>query len=285
MRIRLGLGVLLAAALFPVPAGEPACAQEIPFDFREGLIWIKVRVPASAEPLNFLLDSGANVSVLNLRTAQRLGLRLGHRVSVEGVGATSTGYWPQHLAAQADQISLPAEYLAVDLSELSGACACPVDGLIGAGFFSSRVVGIDFAERKIRLLPASRPTEGQKTLPLKVRNGALRVQVRVNDGAPQWLRLDTGCASSLHWVTRAAPPEAPEPGLAVALTKISVPVAPTTVQLDGLRFEGVPTGLHTRPIFAGEAGLLGNGLLSQLKSVTIDTRSGRVLLQPRQAVN
>jgi hypothetical protein len=31
--------------------------KEMPFEFKEGLLWVKVTVPESAQPLNFLLDS------------------------------------------------------------------------------------------------------------------------------------------------------------------------------------------------------------------------------------
>jgi hypothetical protein len=59
---------VLRTLLLVQPAGT-ALAQEFPFHFREGLIWVQVDVPQSHEPLNFLLDTGAGVSVLNLRTA------------------------------------------------------------------------------------------------------------------------------------------------------------------------------------------------------------------------
>jgi len=39
----------------------------------------------------------------------------------------------------------------------------------------------------------------------------------------------------------------------------------------------VRTGIHTEQMFAGEAGLIGNGLLSQFR-VTLDADKSRVLL-------
>ncbi|HWH71912.1 MAG TPA: hypothetical protein VNT26_21295, partial [Candidatus Sulfotelmatobacter sp.] len=176
---------------------------------------------------------------------------------------------------------LPKDYLAVDLSQLSGACECPVDGLIGADFFRNQVVQIDFDAGKVRRLAVPPPAGGQEVLSLKQSQGALRVPVRINQGAPQWVRLDTGCASSLQWVTGAGKSRAYPRQVAVALTGISIAVAPTTVQLGGLCFEGVPTGLHEKSLFSGEAGLLGNGLLSRFGSVTIDARAGKVLLRRR----
>ncbi len=155
MFVRLVLRIVWAAALSPVQAQGDVSLREFPFEFREGLIWVKVQVPQSPKPLNFLLDSGADASVINLPTARRLGLRLGQPVKVRGVGASTTGYWPQRLEARAEAVPLPRDYLAVDLNALSDACACPVDGLLGQDFFHGQVVEINFLAHKIRLLAGS----------------------------------------------------------------------------------------------------------------------------------
>lgn len=130
---------LLAAMMFlatrSVASAASSSGGEVPFEHRGGLIWVKVSVPQSAEPLNFLLDTGAGVSVVNLRTVEKLGVRFGQRVEVRGVGSSTDGFWPQRLQATASGVALPKECLAVDLAELSRACACGVDGLLGADFF------------------------------------------------------------------------------------------------------------------------------------------------------
>ena len=84
----------LLTTLLSARAASPSL-NEFHFEHRGGLIWVKVSVPQSAEPLNFLLDSGAGASVINLRTAQRLGVKLGQRVDVRGVGSSADGFWPQ----------------------------------------------------------------------------------------------------------------------------------------------------------------------------------------------
>jgi len=204
MRSFLSLGLLWIAGLLPAEGVAPVA--EFPFQFREGLIWISVTVPQSPEPLNFLVDTGAGVSTLSLQTAKRLGLKLGDRVRVRGVEASATGYWPQRISAKAGAVSLPEEYLAVDLCALSKACNCEVDGLLGADFFADRVVEIDFDARKVRVLKErADAVAGQVQLPLKVSRRALQVPVGINGEKPVWVRLDTGCASALHWVAKAAP--------------------------------------------------------------------------------
>ena len=252
--------------------------EEIPFRCKEGLIWVQVGVPESAAPLNFLLDTGAGVSVINLRTAQKLGIKLGRKVSVRGVGSTTAGYWPQHLETTTTGW-LPNDWLAVDLGVLSGACECQVDGLIGADFFKDRIVKIDFAARKIRRLSAMEGLGDTFSVPLRVRRGALLAPIRVDESALKWVRLDTGCASPLRWVGSGSNRANRRAEQAVALTRLSIVVSPTRVQFGPDTFQAVPTGFHENEIFPGEAGLLGNGILSRYRSVTVDWKSRRLFLQ------
>src|SRR6516165_3975459 len=73
-------------------AAKPEALREIPFQYRDGLIWVKVELVGNRPPLNFLLDSGASVSAIDLQTAQADGLHLGDRQAVEGVNGYSCGY-------------------------------------------------------------------------------------------------------------------------------------------------------------------------------------------------
>jgi hypothetical protein len=279
MRSRICAVILFMTALLEGVAGETASAFEFPFEFREGLIWLKVETRESDTPLNFLLDTGASVSVINLPTAQKLGLKGGRRVKVQGVHSKTAGYWPLHLSAAANAVPLPRDFLAVDLSDLSRACKCRVDGLLGADFFRKRVVQIDFEARKVRLLPSMESVPDEFALPLRVTRGGMLAAVRVNGGGTNWVRLDTGCASAFHWVTSGAQSKAMSRRVAVALTEVEIPLTETSVQLAGWNFDSVATGIHEKAIFPGEAGLLGNGLLSRFKSVTVDAASGRLMLE------
>ena len=278
MRIRF-CTVLFAASLLRASAGETASATEFTFAFHDGLIWVQVHARESAAPLNFLLDSGAGVSVINHPTAEKLGLKRGRRVTVQGVGSTATGYWPQHLSAAPNAVPLPKKFLSVDLSEHSRACECNVDGLLGADFFREHTVQINFAEKKIRLSPPNELSKSTGVFALQPGHDAMLLPLRVNGGNAQLMRLDTGCATALHWVTSGTPAKKHDRQPAIALAKLSVSMTETTVQLGDVRFEAVPTALHDRQIFSGESGLLGNGFLSRFKSVTIDAHAGRVALE------
>lgn len=268
---------LMAALLRGQAAGLPAV--EFPFEFREGLLWVEVTVPQEERPLHFLLDTGAGVSVIHLATAKRLNLKLGRKVVVQGVGTTLAGYWHERLFAKAGGVQLPKEVLVVDLGKFSASCARPVDGLIGADFFRDRVVQVDFEACKLRLLPSGQAAPVGEVLPLQVRSCGIRVPLRVNGHERQWMRLDTGCASALQWVTTTVRAEQCSRRMAIGLAEISIPQMETTVGIGKLEFQRVPTGLHRQAIFPGEAGLLGNALLARFPTITIDARAGRLVLQ------
>src|SRR5712692_3090581 len=171
--------------------------------------------------------------------------------------------------------------LALDLSRLSAACSNSVEGLVGVDFLSDQVVQIDYAAQKLRLLAAKPPGENTNSIPLEARRCGLRVAVSVNGGKRQWVRLDTGCATALQWVTTAVPPRQCASKQAVAFSELSIPQTTTSISLGRWRVEGVPTGLHREAIFPGECGLLGNELLARFGVVTIDAKNGRLILGPR----
>jgi hypothetical protein len=254
-------------------------AAEFPFVYRAGFLWVKVSVPGHPEGLNCLFDTGSAASVLNLSVVRSLGLPTGRDVKVRGVRGETTGYWLALPWAKLDEMALAPDFLAIDLGKVSDACDAGVDGLVGADFLRGRVVQIDFQDRQIRVLnPGAVPVEGE-VLPLKIGPNGIRVPLRVNDGAVRWVRLDTGCASALHWVTSRLRLPSRLTGTDVALTGPKQPAGRASVRLGALNFEDVPIRLHGEEIFPGESGLLGNGLLSQFSTVTIDARSNRLILK------
>ena len=278
MRQICGAIWLCFLALGGARAASPSSATAIPFEYCCGFLWIQVQSPASARPLNFLFDTGASVSVIDAGTAKQLHLKTGNPVGVRGVNAALTGSWAAGFTASAAGVALPADYLSLDLSKLAQSCGRSLDGLVGADFIRGRVVEIDFASHQLRLLEKASPAVSDTVLPLKVCHGAFCVAAGVNHQTNQWVRLDTGCATALQWVSSAVSTRGSFRKPAVGLAAFSIPQAATTVFLGDRRFDGVPTGIHRRAIFAGESGLLGNGMLERFRTVTIDTKSERLIL-------
>lgn len=278
MRPRRLISILTLALL--LCAQRLLAATPVPLQFRDGLIWLKVEVAGQGEPLNFLLDSGAGASVLDLSAARRIGVALGSRQNVQGVQGRGVAFRVENFTAHATGVAIARSLLAVDLSGPSRACHQRIDGLLGADFFRNRIVQIDFASQTLRLLQRGEVQEARcEILPLTVRNDVLCARVSVEGNAPEWLRLDTGCNTSLEWVATGA--KAKKLGLTtIGLNSGLAHEIRTDVQLGTKRITAVKTGIHTDQMFAGEAGLIGNGLLSRF-TVTIDPAKRRCLLAGR----
>lgn len=257
---------------------RPIGDLEVPIQFREGLIWLAVDLPLSGGKLNFLLDSGSSANVVSIETVRRLGLPLGGRVNVAGVGKTVTGYWPVQMTTSLGGLRLPGDFLALDLKKLSKACQRPVDGLVGADFFRGRVVEIDYEEQRLRILNGLSPSDKNHFIPLESGPCGFCVAVSVNGGRRQPVRVDTGCATALQWVIQGAQTRPRHGTQAVGLSDLSIPQTMTSVRVGDRCFDTVPTGLHSKSIFPGEAGLLGNGFLAQFGAVAFDAGSGRLRL-------
>jgi hypothetical protein len=251
-----------------------ASAREIPFTLSNGYILVQASV--DSRPVTLLLDSGASASVLSLEAARSLHLATGKAHFVDGVDADGTAFDLKPVASSARGISLGDIQLAIDLRNAAQLCPRHIDGLIGAGFFEGRVTQIDYANRRIVFLDKP-PAQGEP-LPLRFQNGVFCLPVAVNGSKPRWTRLDTGCNDALHWVVpRIVSNE--RRGVSIGFVTNSADQTRVSVGLGNIRLHKVETALHASPIFPGEAGLLGGGILSRYR-VTIDDRAGRIILAP-----
>jgi hypothetical protein len=275
--MRLLMCAALATLFIPLSARSEVLG-EIPFQYREGLIWLKVTIAGENRPLNFLLDTGSGVSVLDLQIARTLGVKLSNRQSVQGVNGPASAYRVNDLEATSGCIVLPKSVMAIDLRTLSNCCRYPVDGIVGADFFRGRVVQIDFATGKVRLLANCNPSVANcETLPIKICNDAFCVPVGVAGNPPQWMRLDTGCDTALEWVFSGVERKHVAQS-SIGLSAGSNSSIRTEVQLGKMSIARVSAGIHNKQLFPNEAGLLGNGVLSNFR-LTVDEPKSRVIFE------
>jgi hypothetical protein len=244
------------------------------------MIALRVKCADQAEPLSFLLDSGAGGTVFDLAAARRIGLSLGRRAKVQGVSGECDACCVKNIAASVGGVPIAREALALDLSGVSRACGVRVDGLIGLDFFRGRAVQIDYAAHKVRLL--ERTELGQaagKTIPISLRGDSACVRVSVGDRPAEWMRVDTGCDSALEWAGNLGGGNKTRPSFATARGSQRRIRADVTLGSESLH--DVAIGLHDHPLFAGEAGLVGNALLSRYQ-ITFDLAGHRLLLNARR---
>ncbi|MGC3989639.1 MAG: retropepsin-like aspartic protease [Chthoniobacteraceae bacterium] len=240
---------------------------EMPFRFQQGLVCIEVQ--SGGQALHFLLDSGAGRSVLNLSTAQALGLKLTAAGSVQGVNGLAPSYTAKGFSATLAGVALPPTLLAMNLDAAGRVPGQRIDGLLGADFLRNQITQIDYRRETVAFL--TRAEAGRVSgaaLPLVRHNDAWCLRMRVLGNRPSLLRLDTGCSSALEWSCGRSFLQKSSKAT-VALKTGSTQTQCLPVQIGSLQIPQVSAGLHAQPFFAGESGLIGNGLLSRFV-VTID---------------
>jgi len=102
---------------------------------------------------DFILDTGAGNTSLDLNTAKRLGVKLGATFSVGGAGPSRVS------AARVDDASVSVEgssitqpvVSAIDLSRLPRLEGHRIDGILGYDFISRYVMAIDYARHELRI--------------------------------------------------------------------------------------------------------------------------------------
>ena len=247
-----------------LPFAQAHGAGSARFELRDGLVWVDADVTGYGTA-KFLLDSGAGATLIDRRLAKSLGLAEGRSHRIQGVSGSAPATWVSGMAGSVAGALLPASVLSVDLRGLLGHQG-QIDGLLGMDFFADRAVQIDFPNRILRVLAAGeRANAPGEPIPLARRNGCLAARVSVNGGDADWMRVDTGCDSAMEWVNRAA------------AQKTSGRRLRARVKMGGVAVPEVSVGTHAKPFFAGESGLIGNGLLARF-CVTIDTSRKQMVL-------
>jgi hypothetical protein len=276
--MRLPVFAVLFALLLPALGESDLGCRKIPFECRDGLIWLKVDLAGKKKPLNFLLDSGSSASVIDLKTAQICEIHLGARQSVTGINGQDVAYVVDGFQAKVSDLPLPKSILAIDLENVSASCHERIDGILGFDFFRNRILRIDFNAGEVVLLKNCDPNPAKcDILPMRITNGVCCVPVRIAGNGEQWLRFDTGCDSALEWVVPGTG-KGLRNGASIGLANASVNRVNVSVRLGNDCFDHIAAGIHSKQIFAGESGLIGNGLLSKF-CLTIDEPERRVIFE------
>lgn len=168
-----------ATAKATVFAGRPSIAWRmtgeivLPFEYYRQHIYVPVSLNGKSR-FTFMLDSGANRNVLNLQTANRIGL---HPKDVTAAGQVGFGNGRIYTAPEEPvltaigSVSVAHGLSVLDLNRFEQFFHHPTDGLLGYPLFRHFVVQLDFEHHLLTLLP-----------PEHYRYRGLGVQVRTRPG-------------------------------------------------------------------------------------------------------
>ncbi len=173
----------------------------IPFEQTDKLIYLQVRVNDS-ESLQFVLDSGAGVWVIDQLLAKKLNLKLEEKDKLKGAGAgTFDVTYTKNVTFGLPGVKLLVPNVALtDLSALSAGLGRKVDGIIGYEFFDRYVVEIDYDANVVRLFePKTYEYSGHgEIIPITIKRKhafvAAKIKVAGRESVNREYLVDTGAS-------------------------------------------------------------------------------------------
>lgn len=277
--------------LWPEPPVQFAGADSgwLPFTTRFQAA-ITVKATLNGEPVNALVDSGAQYSVVDRAFAERLNLpaSLAPPLLAYGAGGNPQVGRGATLDVSVGDLRLPALKAAVlTLGPISEQAGLSAPLILGQDVLHELVADIDFPRRRMRFLPQQgfvAPDNAVET-PSRRRGRALFVEVSV-EGKPFDVMLDTGASFTLGLTDKAASAAGLLAGRKITPSRSVVlggVAAGGVVTLEAIRFGEIEVPKAPVHIFPGQPipgfpeGLLGFGALAPYR-VLLDHGYGRLLL-------
>ena len=177
---------------------QPLAGPDYPLKLGRGSrLLLAARVNGRA--VTALLDSAAEVTILDRAFARRLELGRGQAVTGQGSGQASfDAELIEGVRLEAVGLSLPNQTVAVaDLSDVGRRLlGRRIDVILGREMFDAARLSIDIDRRRIAVLPAPATPHGMR-LELISEHGVETVPVRVEDGEPVRATFDLGNGSEV----------------------------------------------------------------------------------------
>jgi predicted aspartyl protease len=250
----------------------------LPADLERGVWLVPVHLGDEIQPRRFLLDTGTDRTLLDVRLAEQLGI--GRRA--DGALQTATGHrlaiellQPLRLLRLGSAEFHDVDVASVDLSGLRAESGLPLEGIIGCDLFRDCLLELDYVLATARLLPrATAPAGGHEFAERVPWVDALLAGTQLR------LLIDTGFQQSLSVPETTVLPWSSPPRAAGALATLdgTMPIAAARVR--GTLAIGELRWSDPRVILAAGSPKLGAGLLRRHR-LLLDARGGRVWLEQR----
>lgn len=159
----------------------------------------RLYVPATVNeaPVTALLDSGAEMTVLDDDFAKRLGLMLEGKSVIKGSGGSQAARFARDVSVSAAGVVLPAgPAVVIDLDGISRLAGRPVNVIVGREFFDSGRIRIDFGSGEVTSIARDEAPAGEM-FPLTTGKGIETFPVSVEGQPPVQADFDLGNGSEV----------------------------------------------------------------------------------------
>jgi predicted aspartyl protease len=259
-----------------------------------GVVLARITIEPGSQNLNFLIDTGCEITVMDTRTASMLHLPDGKAIAVETLTGESSNPTVEIKSLQIGSYQTKAMRIGVyDLGELTNTAGVEVDGVLGIDVLSQFSFTLEYERKKMTIWASGVVPSSVQTVrvPITPGDGGYLVPVSLNGNVDLQLLLDTGSnmtqlPSSVwqklttNWQPRKVLVGIDSTGVSSShsfLARLSsVLVGEAVIDSPAVRFVG-PTRAGT--LSESDAhGLLGSDILCHFR-VTIDIPHGQLFLE------
>jgi hypothetical protein len=260
--------------------------SKIPFEFKNGMIFLPVRLNGS-KPLSFVLDTGSTRMLVDRALAKSLGLKATGQGSLQGAGK---GRVPIEFI-QDVSVGLPGlesagyEFSTANLQPLQSTLGVNVDGILGYELLSRFVVTVDYESKIMTVTSPSafHPDASLQSLPIELRNKWAFVKGKLVLPGPVTVEdsffIDSGSSDAVDHpiVTKLQSRTPTKSGVGLGETVEGATAQATSFQLGTYSVPG-PT-VSCCGATDDTSKLIGNDVL-KFFTITLDYPSGRFLIRP-----
>lgn len=295
--------LFLASALAFAPLASAACQQipppkvqwvdasaAVPFTLYRGN---RIVTPGTVNghAVEFLLDSGASVTVLDKAFARSIGIPVGHAIEATGAGGRQQAEIVSGVTLTLGGLTLADATVAViDFSEISAELGRPMDVVLGRELFDNAAIDVDWQANtlKVRSPDNFKPAAAAREVKLGRKGPFNYIDISIDGNEPVTAVFDLGNGGALslperYWTqypSLANLPYAESKAGGVGGIHASRAATVGSVTYGGQRFTAVPATLSgKRGHGAEDSPNAGIGLLRQFK-VTLDLGRDRMFLEP-----
>lgn len=263
-------------------AGGARSTRPIPIDLYAGArIFLPGLVQGREVPV--LLDSGAEMTVIDRAYAQQLGLKLEGDLPAVGTGGVSSAQLARGVTIQVGDLTLTDQTVAViDMSAIEKQLGRGLPVVLGKDAFNALAIDIDVQGRQLIFHEADgfRPPAGAVEVPLVLTPSGRAVEVQIEGGEPVLFDFDTGNGGNLlvfpaywqsHGLDKGRPATTTLSGAVGGLKEASL-VSVRKLRFAGVELDNVPAVLTPPGPSAvdGERvkGNIGMGVLGRFRMIT-----------------
>lgn len=182
---------------FALPAGKTSA--EIPIELALGSL-IMTKVTVQGVPQSFIIDSGAEGTVLNSSRLGKLGLTGEGQFGVGAGGGDTVASYVAHVSFElANGVTLKDQTVAaINFDLLEALFGRPIDGILGYDFLSRFVVEIDYGHDVLRVYDrATYKHDGAAGIPITLEGSTPWVDAQIDvpnkPALTGHFTVDTGC--------------------------------------------------------------------------------------------